>query len=183
MHNLKKENYMKVLCVILLSFCLFQSCSDAIVEQDTSENLVSFYLLKDSKITATEAVKTGIESLQISDKPIFTSKEMSNYNWKDHSFSVDSVTYKKLQEYSDLHKSVFGIPFVVTVGKDRIYLGAIWFPYSSIAPSFPNMYVNFITATPITKLVINKSWSDLEPDIRSDLRIYYALKGSGLLIE
>jgi hypothetical protein len=174
---------MKRLCFLLLSLCFLQSCNENNIESNTHENLVSFYLLKDTKITATESVKNGIESLQLSEEPIFSSKEMSYYNWKDHSFSIDSISVKKLQDYSNLHKSVFGIPFIVTVDEKRIYLGAFWFNYSSIAPTFPHIAITFYSQNPSLVLTINKSWSDLEPDMRNDKRIYIALKNNGLLIE
>jgi hypothetical protein len=172
---------MKLVYSLLLFLCVLLACNN--VESTAYDNIVSFYLLKDSEMKATDASKNKIESLQLSEYPIFSSQVMGYYNWKDHSFSIDSNSVKKLHEYCNLHKSVFGIPFIVTVGEERIYLGAFWFAYSSLAPTFPHIAITLFSQNPSSVLTINKSWSDLEPDIRNDKRIYITLKNKGLLIE
>lgn len=174
---------MKRLYFLLLLLSLLQSCKENNVESNDEANRISLYLLADNAMTATEASKKELESLQLSEYPIFSSDEMGYYNWKDHSFTIDSNSVKKQLEFSGLHKSFFGIPFIVTVAAERIYLGAFWFLYSSIPPTFPHIEITFSSGSPSSVLMINKSWSDLEVDKRNDSRIYFALKKTGLLIE
>jgi hypothetical protein len=72
---------------------------------------------------------------------------------------------------------VGGIPFVVTVGNERIYLGAFWYAYSSLAPQVPYIEVTF------NEHRICRGWIDQADDKRNDRRIYDALKRAGVLTE
>ncbi|MGD8777446.1 MAG: hypothetical protein PVH88_00610 [Ignavibacteria bacterium] len=173
---------MKKLSFILLLLCFLQSCCENNTESNGGANRVSFYLLKDDKVVATDAAKSKIESLELSEQPIFSSDEISYYNWGNHSFAIDSVSFEKLKECSSLHESVFGIPFIVTVGKERIYLGAFGYSFSSQAPLFPHINITFISYSSSPVLRIENSWLDSEEDKREDKRILSALLKSGLLV-
>lgn len=75
------------------------------------------------------------------------------------------------------HGSLSGIPFVVTVGSDRVYLGAFWHAYSSLAPTFP--HIDLIS----NPHQIQRSWEPGSVDLRNDRRIHDALMLAGVLVE
>lgn len=174
---------MKKLLSILLAICLFASCVDKSLVSENINGQVEFYLLGESKLYATDAAKKDLSLLQLAAEPLFTSKGMSYYKWNSHEFYLDSLSAIKIKEYAKANQSVFGIPFVVTVNKERIYLGAFWFLYSSIAPSFPNIDVTFLASPLQQKFIISPAWTDGTPERRNDVRIYQALKAEGILIE
>jgi len=69
-----------------------------------------------------------------------------------------------------------GIPFVVTVGFDRIYLGTFWWAYSSSLPACPFME----TISPKPRRISLPSLGQVT-DPRGDVRIYMALQKAGVL--
>jgi len=166
-----------------MAISLFISCVDKSLVSENNSGQVEFYLLSDIKLYATDAAKKELSALQLANEPLFTSEEISYYKWKEHGFYVDTVCAKKIRDVAKANQSVFGIPFVVTVNKERIYLGAFWFLYSSIAPSFPNIDVTFLSSPLQQKFIISPAWTDGTPERRNDVRIYQALKAEGLLIE
>jgi len=82
----------------------------------------------------------------------------------------------ELKDYGSLPGKSLGIPFVVIAGGERIYMGALWYAYSSLMPSYP-----YITVVPlILKIDLNEL---AETDPRNDPRIYQTLKDAGVLTE
>lgn len=174
---------MRNILLIVITISLFISCVDKSLVSENNSGQVEFYLLSDSKLYATDAAKKDLSLLQLASEPLFTSKEMSYYKWNLHEFYLDSLSAKRIREYAKANQSVFGIPIVVTVNKERIYLGAFWFLYSSIAPSFPNIDVTFLSSPLQQKFIISPAWTDGTPERRNDARIYQTLKTEGILIE
>jgi hypothetical protein len=144
----------------------------------------AIYILADSTITATDAAQKLIDSLILVDEPIITDEDLEYYKWSDHNFSLKSDANSKIREIAISRQSVFGIPFVVMAKKERIYLGAFWYAFSSVAPTFPTIDVtNYILKDyDSTVLKIEKSWIEDQPDMRADSRIYQALQEAGVLI-
>jgi hypothetical protein len=165
--------------VIFFSF-IFCSCSDNNITEAYLENGLNFYLLKDSTITAGQASNIDINDLNLAEKPFLTYKDLIHYNWKEHSFGIDSNKAKIIRNICANNITVFGIPFVVTVDQERIYLGAFWFAFSSIAPTFPHINTTFAELSRV--LAIEKSWDSTKPDLRNDKRIYDTLIEYGLLL-
>jgi len=174
---------MKLLLVVFTAICLLNACIDKSLITENAKGRVEIYLLSDSKLYATDAAKKDLASLQLAAEPLFTSKEMSYYKWNSHEFYLDSLSAKKIRDYAKANQSVFGIPFVIRVDKERIYLGAFWFLYSSLAPSFPNIDVTFVSSPLQQKFIISPAWTDGTPERRNDVRIYKTLKAEGILIE
>ncbi len=75
------------------------------------------------------------------------------------------------------HGKTSGVPFVVTVGNARIYLGTFWWAYSSSMPPACAV-IEAIAPLPYKIQLANGAI-----DKRSDLRIYYSLKRSGVLVD
>ena len=166
--------------IIFFSF-IFCSCSDNNITGAYLENGLNFYSLKDSTITASQASNIDINDLNLAEKPFLTYKDLTYYNWEEHSFGIDSNKAKIIRNICENNTTVFGIPFVVTVDQERIYLGAFWFAFSSIAPTLPHIDITFFDGI-FQVLRIEKSWDSTKPDLRNDKRIYDTLREYGLLL-
>ncbi len=173
---------MKNLFIPLIIAILVLSCSkDKNPVFDYTQGF-AFYLLADSTVTAVDAEKQPIGNLDLSEVPIISITDIISYKWDDHSFSLTSEAAGRLEPIVNSRATVFGIPFVVAVDEERIYLGAFWYLYSSVTPSFPHINVTGFSSdtSPIT-LKIERSWIEQEPDERDDQRIYRVLEGAGVL--
>ena len=175
---------LRISCIILFSL-LFCYCSKVNTTENELGEGLKFYLLKDSSITAHQVDSISINNLILTDKPLLTYKNLSNYIWSEHTFVIDSEkagVIQNLCKNNGSYNAKFsgGIPFVVTVDNERIYLGAFWYGYSSLAPVFPYIDALFMNGAP-TILTIRKAWIDKQPDLRNDPRIYKALATHGLI--
>jgi hypothetical protein len=145
-----------------------------------SSELAEFaiYLLKDSKLTAAQVWSQPLESVVLADSPFLSTGDLASYNWQTHEFSVSATVDSQLATFRRTLGPTGGIPFVVVVGTERIYLGAFWYGYSSMICQVP-----FIDAIGNPHR-INKCQSVLiSQDSRIDPRIYRSLKAAGILIE
>jgi hypothetical protein len=153
-------------------------------ENNLGEGL-KFYLLKDSSITAHQVDSIDINDLILADQPLLTYKDIIYYAWSEHTFVIDSANVVVIQDLcknNGTYNAKFsgGIPFVVTVDKERIYLGAFWYGFSSLAPVFPYIDALFMNGQP-TILKIRKSSAYKQSDLRNDPRIYNTLAIHGLI--
>ncbi len=171
-----------ITCMILFSI-IFYSCSENNITGSSLESGLNFYLLKDTQITANQIYNSNIYDLKLSEKPFLTHKDLAYYKWSEHSFEIDSSKAKIIQKICGNNTSVFGIPFVVTVDQERIYLGAFWFLLSSIAPEVPYIDAPVNIENNSYIMVINKSLDSTKTDARNDQRIYNTLKKYGLLLD
>jgi len=144
----------------------------------------AIYTLSDSTITATDAAQKLIDSLILADEPIITDEDLEYYKWSEHAFSLKSKANEKIRDIAKSRQTVFGIPFIVMAKKERIYLGAFWYAFSSIAPAFPTVDItNYVLKDYDSNvLIIEKSWIEDQPDKRGDSRIYQALQEAGVII-
>ena len=144
----------------------------------------AIYILADSTITATDATQQSNNSLILADAPIITDDDLNYYKWSDHSLSLKSEANERIREIAKSRQTVFGIPFIVMAKKERIYLGAFWYLFSSVAPVFPTVDVTGYVLKDYNSNVlrIEKSWIEDQPDMRGDSRIYEALVEAGVLI-
>lgn len=177
---------MKSILFILLIFTMCLNCSgDGGLFHPTSSDQFSIYLLTDLSIKAGEISEKPLNELVLKDEAIITSEDLNFYKWKDHSFSLQSQTEGELKSIIQMYQSTSGIPFIVAVGDQRIYLGSFWFAYSSSIPVFPHIEsIELLTSNkPGIVLKIEKSWLESGDDKRNDLRIYTALKAASILQE
>lgn len=138
----------------------------------------AIYRLKDLSLTAAQVWNQPLERLSLSDRPFLATDDLTSYKWQTHEFTVTASVDSQLALFRRTLGPTGGIPFVVVVGTDRIYLGAFWYGYSSMIPQVP-----FIDAIGDPHR-INKCESVLVlEDKRNDDRIHRALKGAGILIE
>jgi hypothetical protein len=136
----------------------------------------AIYQLNDSHLTASQVWNEPLDSLVLAASPFLSMKDLRSYNWQTHEFAVTASVDSQLALLRRTLGPTGGIPFVVVVGNDRIYLGAFWYPHSSLTPQVP-----FIDAV-LEPHHINKGVL-VSDDKRTDARIYRALKAAGVLIE
>jgi len=158
-----------IICALLCSCNVFDSTSD-----ETGE--FAIFLLADSTILAAHATTQLIDTMILEDQPLISVDDIENYNWSDHRLILKSNN-DRLKTMEFIPGKSLGIPFVITVGEERIYLGGFWYMYSSLIPSFPHSFVSSKI------LYIEKGVSNENEDVRNDNRIYRSLKAAGVLIE
>jgi hypothetical protein len=138
---------------------------------------IAIYRLKNSKLTASQVWAQPTEDLVLADVPLVTLRDLKSYTWQTHEFTVTAEVDSQLAQFKRAIGAVGGTPFVVTAGGERIYLGALWYAYSSIAPQVP--YIEVLH----DKHQISRAWFDQAVGNRNDRRIYDALKRAGVLME
>ena len=162
--------------VLLWLPILFLSCKQIALTQK-SENTFAIYTLKDSTIYTSLALQHPIDSLILEDTPFLTSSYLKSYTWATHTFELTPEMNSKWGQLQKLRGKSGGVPFIVTVGKEKIYIGTFWWRYSSLMPS-GCVIIHVISPYPY-KIDLSKGAADK----RSDPRIYNSLKDAGVLLE
>jgi hypothetical protein len=158
---------------LLLSFLMLVGCSSA--TDPISSPGFALYRLQDTKIAASQIWNQPLESMTLASSPFLTMQEMISYDWKTHTMTVTGTADSQFVQLARTLGPVGGIPFVVVVGTERIYLGAFWYPHSSLIPQVP--FIDILAAPHQICRCPNGA------DARTDSRIYQALKRAGVLIE
>ena len=166
---------MKKLIILCLPFLLL-SCKQ-IAPTQTAENTFAIYTLKDSTMYTSLALQHPIDSLVLDDTPFLTSSYLKSYTWSTHTFELTSEMNSKWGQMQKLRGKSSGVPFIVTVGKEKIYIGTFWWAYSSMMPSGCAV-IQVISIYPY-KIDLSIGATDK----RSDPRIYNSLKEAGVLLE
>jgi hypothetical protein len=167
---------MKSLFFISISLFLF-SCSHSTSDDTLAGGTFTISLLQDSTITAGSAFSQPIESLKLSTSAFLTVHDLKTYIWSTHAFDLTDQARPMFEQFKLSHGKTTGVPFVVSVGYDRIYLGTFWWAYSSSMPPACAV-IEVIAQVPYKIQLANNAI-----DKRSDSRIYNSLKKSGVLIE
>ena len=142
------------------------------------ETFFAVYRLQDSNVAASQIWNKPLGDLALAHEPFLTQRDMRSYHWHTHEFEVTPAGDSMLAFFKNQPGPVGGIPFVVTVGNDRIYLGAFWYPYSSLSPQVP--YIDVV----LTPHRLSAAWDTRhQTDPRNDARVYAALKAAGVLVE
>ncbi len=169
---------MKTTIALLLPAVLFISaCKDSGTEQSLS-NGFAIYLLRDTTLTTPDAQAQSLENLSLAASPLISEQDIQAYYWSDHSFVSTPSTDTILHRMSSWRLKSAGVPFVVLVGSERIYLGSFWWGYSSSMPQVP--FIELITPGPYQ---IEAPPIPQKPDKRQDQRIRVALRAAGILHE
>jgi hypothetical protein len=161
-----------LLFILVLAF----GCKDLGTDQPPAESW-AIYRLQDGSITAHDASRRPLGTLVLADEPFMAVTDISAYYWSSHTFVPSPRIENQLTALRDSQGSVYGIPFVVKVSTDRIYMGAFWYAYSSLAPTFP--HIDLIS----NPHRIQRSWQLGDTDVRNDIRIHDSLKRAGVLVE
>ncbi|MFC1619395.1 hypothetical protein ACFL45_05565 [Candidatus Neomarinimicrobiota bacterium] len=164
-----------MLLPLLITGLVVVSCGLFTQDAPDDDDLALYLLLPDT-LNAIEAADLPLDSLILTNEPIISLDEIKIYDWSDHSFSIKQAAYDRLKSLEDAGVSTHGLPFVLVVDDERIYLGAFWPLYSSLIPLFP-----YIEVAPL-RLEIQQ-WHDSDPDPRYDPRIRDMLDAAGVLRE
>jgi len=173
-----------ILFVLIVVFIMNTCTNDKNPVGPFYANGFALYLLADATIPATKASMEKLDTLTLNEDPLINLAGIKQYSWKDHSFSVTDEVWENVRQVVQSRQSVFGIPFVIVAQNSRRYLGAFWFAYSSIAPTFPHIEsIDFlIKDSKPSVLTIQKGWS-ADVDVRDDPLVYEALKRANKLAE
>ena len=159
-------------CSLLLLACAFPSS-----HLEFPEGSFSIYLLRDSTLTAHDAFSRPIGSLALADSALLNVHDLNSYVWSTHAFTLTQNARALYEHFLLAHGTTRGVPFVVTVGNDRIYVGTFWWGYSSSMPPACAV-INAIAPLPYRIQLANGAI-----DKRGDSRVYLSLKLSGVLSE
>lgn len=150
--------------------------------QSIQESKFAIYLLA-QEVPATELSQLDIERLTLQSSPVLSTHDIVSYDKADHTLELTHDAYVRIQQIFPMPVKVDGIPFVVCVGNERIYLGAFWTPLSSLS------YDGIVIMQPLddtqTTIQIHLGYPAPEVftgnDPRADPRIIKALEQSGKL--
>ncbi len=172
--------------VLLFFFSLLYSCNQNNITGTTADDKgLNFYLLKDSTLSANGIIinKTDISRLELSEKPFLSYKDIITYKWQEHLISLDTQKVAEINNFCKTKINVDGLPFIVKVNNERIYLGAFWFELSSKPSLVPYIEIKLSEKPTTGILKINKARREIIPDPRTDSRIYETLKKYNILQE
>ena len=165
------------LLVLLLGLAL-TSC------QSRDDPGFGVYLLAQDVPTA-DLAQMDIRQLRLQDQPLFSSDDIVSYDAESHTIELTQAAYTRLQRVFPMPVRVAGIPFVVCVGEERIYTGALWTPVSSL--SYEGVIIMQPLNTSSTRIQINLGYPAPEmftgDDPRADPRILKALEQDNKLKE
>jgi len=165
----------KILLIVIL-FLTITGCTSSEIDG------FAIYLLSQD-ISALDTLKMDIDQLLLEDEPLISDEDIISYQRTNHIIELSPAAYRRFQGEFPQPVKVAGIPFVVCVGSQRIYSGALWSPASSVS------YDGVVILQPFdsdgTTIQLNlgypepKAFTGLDP--RGDSRIVRALEQAGKL--
>ncbi len=111
----------------LLTFVLILSAS-TLSNLFAAQNGFSIYLAAKKKISSNQLIEKGIQYVWLEKKPLITTDDIVSYNKKTHEIVLTPKAFDRYLKIKDLGISA---PFVVCVGKERIYAGDFVLPICS----------------------------------------------------
>jgi len=100
--------------------------------RSVKEDHFAIYLLGED-IPATKLAQLDIDQVPLESEPIISSEDVILYDQASHTIELTPAAYSRVQETFPMPVKVDGIPFIVCIGKERIYAGAFWTPLSSLS--------------------------------------------------
>jgi hypothetical protein len=100
--------------------------------RSVKEDHFAIYLLAEDH-PATKLSQLDINQIRLESEPIISSEDVILYDQASHTIELTQAAYTRVQKTFPMPVKVDGIPFVICVGKERIYAGAFWTPLSSIS--------------------------------------------------
>ena len=166
----------RILTILIIAFFISQ-CSSPADNNNHVKDSFGIYLLKDSTITTSKANSYQIEMLEVQDNPIINLVDIRSYDWANHTIDLKPEAFDRFKKIEQRMISTDGLPFIVIVDAERIYLGNIYPCYSSC------MHVNlpYIIIAPFLEMKINRAPLDEIEDIRNDARILRKLMNENKL--
>lgn len=145
-------------------------------QPDRSDAFAIYLLAQD--ISAVKVAQIDIDQLALESEPIISSDGIISYVKANHMIELTPAAYTRIQQIFPMPVRVDGIPFVVCVGKERIYTGGFWTPLSSL--SYDGVIIMQPWDTNATTIYISLGYPAPEAftgnDPRADPRIMDALE-------
>jgi hypothetical protein len=113
---------------------------ERMAEREKGNGEFAIYLI-DQTVSAQEMLQADLAELELEDAPILSIDDVVAYTWATHEIQLTDSAYARMGE---LRVPVQGFPFIVCVGRERVYGGAFWAAYSSV--SFPGVVVDVMPA-------------------------------------
>jgi len=139
----------------------------------------AIYLLS-QPLTGAQAQKLSLAELPLQKTPLLTVADLLGYNRQTHEMELTPAAFARLRQ---IQVPVSGLPFVVCVGSQRIYQGAVWTLLSSLSYDGIIILQPFYTASTLVR--IEPGYPSAEfftgKDPRADARIFQALAAAGKL--
>lgn len=131
-------------------------------------------------LTAAQAQKLSLAELPLQKTPLIASADLLGYNRQTHEMELTAEAFARLRA---LKVPVSGLPFVVSVGAERIYQGAVWTLVSSLSYDGIILLQPFYTEGTLVRIEPGYPGADFYKgtDPRSDPRIFQALTAAGKL--
>lgn len=146
------------------------------------EQRFGLWLLEDSDLTATEAASLPLASLELSFQPLLELGSIAHYSRSTHRLTLGTWYSSDYLVNSLPVLGTGGVPFVVTVDDDRLYLGAFFVADSSESFDGPTIVVGNMSEY---EFVIEPSYPGggpvADPDPRADPRLLELLSSAGKL--
>ncbi len=164
-----------------IALFLLTACTTATLSPPPSATEgFAIYLLA-QKVTTTEILTAPLDALQLEDKPILSLDDITAYSQDTHTIVLTSTGYKKIKQ---LKVPTSGIPFVVCVNRQPIYVGAFWASYSS--QSFNGAVIDTLLVERAHSIRIQLGYPEspelfVGEDRRADPRILQSLRQAGKL--
>jgi hypothetical protein len=160
---------------LLCVFSLLIGCTDAGSPPVAGE--FAIYTLQDRTIDGRTALSYPMKTLQLNAAPFLSASDLNWYSWSTHTFALKPEMDARWEEFRRTLGNLAGVPFVVTVGNERIYVGTFWWGYSSMTPP-QCAVIQLLSANPYAILLMAGAI-----DYRNDWRIHTALMRSGILVD
>jgi hypothetical protein len=119
---LKKTSFLLIIVLALI----FSGC------QSAQKDGFAIYLLAQD-LPASALSQNDLGKLVLESEPILSSADIISYDKTNHIIELTRAAHTRIQKVFPLPVKVNGFPFVVCVGKERIYAGAFWTPLSSLS--------------------------------------------------
>lgn len=143
---------------------------------------INFYLLAQD-IPASQIDQANLKSLELRKQAVISSNDIIWYSRATHEMELTPKAYQHIQNLFGNPVDLDGIPFVVCVGKERIFAGAFWTPISS--QSFNGVIIMQPIQDDRKIIALSLGYPSIiffkGKDPRSDARIMQALDAAGKL--
>ncbi len=172
-----------VICLFLITIFLCLCCSEdkSVVEPDTYD---IFYIhIAGDDIDFSQTIQ--LDELNLLQPAFLSTSDITAYKWDNHHITYPDSVWERLKTWGNLlHKY-----FVVSVGNDRIYCGRFMDyldsggcqnPVICLIPRHPDGR----NTTP-DSILIERGYPEyigIEPDPRTDTRIYNSLKKASIIV-
>ena len=161
--------------IFVITSVLLIQCSDS-TSSNNRENDFGIYLLKDTLLTTSDVRSKNLKLLEIQSEPIINLQDIISYDWSLHKLNLQSEAFQRFKNLDTKGISTYGLPFIILVQGESIYLGNIYPCYSSLFHGdLPS-----INVAPFTEMRINRALDEFD-DKRVDQRIYIILQSNNKL--